>query len=105
MLNEFCGYPLTDEDLFEIAAGVGSDVPFCLRGGVCLCEGRGEIVTPVRTDVSLRLLIANGGEPVSTAAAYRALDALADRPHRPPDALIAALARDGFRTFICENVL
>ena len=31
-------------DLLELAAQVGSDVPFCLTGGTCLVKGRGEIV-------------------------------------------------------------
>lgn len=30
--------------LLELGAQVGSDVPFCLTGGTCLVEGRGEIV-------------------------------------------------------------
>ena len=30
-----------------MAAGLGSDVPFFLRGGTALAEGRGERVTPL----------------------------------------------------------
>ena len=33
------------ERLEEIAAPVGSDVPFCVRGGTALAEGRGEVLT------------------------------------------------------------
>ena len=36
---------LQTEDLLKIGAEVGSDVPFCLTGGTCLVEGRGEILT------------------------------------------------------------
>ena len=35
------------DELSEIAAGLGSDVPFFLRGGIALAEGRGEVVTPL----------------------------------------------------------
>jgi 4-diphosphocytidyl-2-C-methyl-D-erythritol kinase len=35
------------ERLAEIAAGLGSDVPFFLHGGTALAEGRGEHVTPL----------------------------------------------------------
>ena len=38
---------LTDRELREIALTVGADVPFCLQGGLCRCEGVGEILTPV----------------------------------------------------------
>jgi len=35
---------ITDYELLTLGAQVGSDVPFCLTGGTCLVEGRGEIV-------------------------------------------------------------
>lgn len=31
--------------LFTLAASVGCDVPFCMTGGMALCEGRGERIT------------------------------------------------------------
>ena len=34
---------LTEEELVCLASSVGSDVPFLMRGGLALCEGRGEI--------------------------------------------------------------
>lgn len=37
-------------ELLRIGAEVGSDVPFFLRGGKCLVEGRGEIVTPLEPE-------------------------------------------------------
>lgn len=36
---------MTTERLEEIGAGVGSDVPYCIRGGTALAEGRGERLT------------------------------------------------------------
>ncbi len=38
---------LGEEKLRELAAGIGSDVPFFLKGGVCDCRGRGERAEPV----------------------------------------------------------
>jgi 4-diphosphocytidyl-2-C-methyl-D-erythritol kinase len=38
---------LSDADLNEVAAGVGSDVPFFLAGGSAFVSGRGEIVDPL----------------------------------------------------------
>lgn len=46
-LNELWGLNLSLEDLAEIGAGVGSDVPFFLWGGTALAEGRGERVSPL----------------------------------------------------------
>ena len=46
----------TADRLLEVAAGLGSDVPFFLHGGTALGEGRGERMTPL-TDVSATWLV------------------------------------------------
>jgi 4-diphosphocytidyl-2-C-methyl-D-erythritol kinase len=62
-------------DLAE-AAGLGADVPFCVRGGRALVRGVGERVEPLPfVERSFVLLVPPF--PVDTAAAYRAWDALA----------------------------
>ena len=47
VLNAMWGIDASDWELSEIAAGIGSDVAFFLRGGTALAEGRGEVVTPL----------------------------------------------------------
>jgi 4-diphosphocytidyl-2-C-methyl-D-erythritol kinase len=46
-LNDFWGLNLSHDKLKELAARLGSDVPFFLKGGTALAEGRGEIITPL----------------------------------------------------------
>lgn len=46
-LDRLWGLALPHERLAEIAAEVGSDVPFFLRGGTALAEARGERITPL----------------------------------------------------------
>src|SRR5207253_4919427 len=46
-LNVLRGGALTGDALAAVAAGLGSDVPFFLRGGTQLAEGRGERLTPL----------------------------------------------------------
>ncbi|MCJ7510253.1 MAG: 4-(cytidine 5'-diphospho)-2-C-methyl-D-erythritol kinase [Dehalococcoidia bacterium] len=46
-LDRLWGLALPHERLVELAADVGSDVPFFLRGGTALAEGRGERITPL----------------------------------------------------------
>ncbi len=65
--------PMALPDLLEIAAGIGSDVPFLLHGGLALATGRGEKLTyaePPRPP--LVVVIANPkGVQVSTKWAYQ----------------------------------
>jgi 4-diphosphocytidyl-2-C-methyl-D-erythritol kinase len=44
-LNQFWKLNLPEEKLVELSAELGSDVPFFVRGGTALSEGRGEILT------------------------------------------------------------
>lgn len=53
-VNQLSGNPLDEVKLREIAAELGSDVPFFLYGCVCDASGRGEILTPV-TDFPWKL--------------------------------------------------
>ena len=67
---------LDEEALIELSAEIGSDVPFCLRGGTALCLGRGEKMEPAPALSGVHTVVAIGEGRVSTPAAYRALDAL-----------------------------
>jgi len=46
-LNRLWKLNLSTEELVEMAATLGSDVPYFIRGGTALAEGRGERVTPL----------------------------------------------------------
>jgi 4-diphosphocytidyl-2-C-methyl-D-erythritol kinase len=56
-LNRLWGLKLSVDELTEIAADVGSDVPFLVRGGTALVQGRGEDVTPIAPAKIERFLI------------------------------------------------
>ena len=75
-LNKAFKRPLTEKRLLEIAAELGSDVPYCLLGGTALCFGRGEHIERLPERLHLNLLIAACDEHVSTPFAYSELDRL-----------------------------
>lgn len=77
-LNRLADEPIDDIELYNIATGLGSDVPFCLRGGTHICRGRGELLSPMCELKNLDLVIVNSGERVSTPWAYGELDRLYD---------------------------
>jgi 4-diphosphocytidyl-2-C-methyl-D-erythritol kinase len=64
--------PDVRESLPDLAAELGSDVPFFLRGGQADVTGRGEIVQPVDDAPARALLLLVPPFTVSTAAVYRA---------------------------------
>ncbi len=63
---------LGQQELTDLAARLGSDVPFFVRGGTCLCEGRGERLTPLSCPARLHYVLVMPGISLSTAAVYRA---------------------------------
>jgi 4-diphosphocytidyl-2-C-methyl-D-erythritol kinase len=85
---------MPDEALLKIAARVGADVPFCLRGGACWAEGMGERLTPLPPlPEEYRFAVLQPDMRVNTAEAYAKLDATALA--RPDTALVKRLALRG----------
>ncbi len=77
-LRQWWQLPFSSTDLLSMAASLGSDVPFFLTGGLALCEGRGERVSPLVRywPASMRwLLLLKPVISLSTAAVFRALSA------------------------------
>jgi 4-diphosphocytidyl-2-C-methyl-D-erythritol kinase len=69
-LNELFETHLDQKDLIELAAQIGSDVPFFILGSIATCRGRGEIVEPARLPANFRLLLVKPDCGVPTPWAY-----------------------------------
>lgn len=87
-VNRITGNTLSAEELREIGADLGADVPFCVEGGTMLCEGIGEILTPLRPADGLIIVAAKPPEGVSTKEVYEAYDAEKSVIHPDIDALV-----------------
>lgn len=110
-LNELFDHPMTDEGLRGVGLTLGADVPFCMAGGAQITEGIGEALTEVPGLADCDLVIACGGEGVSTPAAYKALDGLYGgfdpavyTPHREELAGLLAALREGSTAGVCDRV-
>lgn len=73
-LNRLFGMPLDDRTLAKIAFRCGADVPFCLDGGMGLCQNMGEIIAPLPSLKDVFIVVAKPQAGVSTADAYAAYD-------------------------------
>ncbi|MCL2546057.1 MAG: 4-(cytidine 5'-diphospho)-2-C-methyl-D-erythritol kinase [Oscillospiraceae bacterium] len=76
-LNVIHGDFLSMDDLIELAAQVGSDVPFCIRGGTQLACGRGEILTQLPPLPECCFILCQIGHKTSTADVFAQFSGLA----------------------------
>lgn len=81
---------MSDAELERMAAALGSDVPFFIRGGTALATGRGERLTPLPRLADGWVVMVKPPEGFSTPAMYRRLDELPPQPPQP-DGMTAAL--------------
>jgi 4-diphosphocytidyl-2-C-methyl-D-erythritol kinase len=69
-LNRLWGLNVDKGRLMQLAAEIGSDVPFFLAGMFAIIEGRGEKVMALNTKSSIAMLLVKPEVSVSTAWAY-----------------------------------
>ena len=74
--NELWQAGLSQRELAEVAAALGSDVPFSLMGGTVVGRGRGEQLTPALAAGSYHWALAFGQSGLSTAQVYATFDRL-----------------------------
>jgi 4-diphosphocytidyl-2-C-methyl-D-erythritol kinase len=70
-LNDLHGKPLDQAKLIELAASLGSDIPFFLMPGAVRCTGRGEILEPVASPPALPVVLLKPSFGVATPDAYK----------------------------------
>ena len=106
LLNHLFGVRAPLDRLCTVGAKVGADIPFCLVGGLALCRGKGEIMTPVGVSPSAvqpapihtcaALIVKSPALSVSTGEAYRMLDEI------PPSPSDAAVRQNGLDALLDE---
>ncbi len=97
-LNAMFGTMLNVKEMHEIAEKIGADVPFCLVGGTKLCTGIGTTIKKLPTFRCENIVIAKpNAVSVSTADAYRKVDALNPHPSYTNEMVKSLYSRDIFR--------
>lgn len=93
--NELWRTNLDRNELVEIAAGIGADVPFALVGGTAVGIGRGDQLTPALVRGTYHWVFALADDGMSTSAVYaecdriREHDTVTPAPQAAQDLMIA----------------
>lgn len=90
-LNRHYGSPLSILALAELAAQVGSDVPFCVLCGTAMCEGRGELLRKLPDMPDCVFVVCKPEFSVSTPELYKKIDQVAIPKHPDHMAMESAL--------------
>ncbi len=79
-LNDFLELELSNDKLIEMGLSIGSDVPFFLQNSMAICEGVGNIVTPIDCKDELFGVIIYCGLKASTGSIFGALSKKYNQP-------------------------
>jgi len=85
---------VSDNELMKLGVKIGADVPFCIIGGTALCEGIGEIITPLKPFKNHILVLVKPNFGVSTKEVFKSLDINKIFKHPDTDALIRAMEQE-----------
>ncbi len=90
-LNHLWQAELDRDVLRELAAELGSDVPFCVAGGTALATGTGTSTAQVLARGTYHWVVGVTDAELSTHEVYRAHDAVGTATDAQPDAVLQAL--------------
>ncbi|MGU8236170.1 4-(cytidine 5'-diphospho)-2-C-methyl-D-erythritol kinase [Clostridium perfringens] len=103
IMNKLFNVNASLEVLKEIGLKIGADVPYCIEGGTALCEGIGEIITPLKPFENKILVILKPNFGVSTKEVYTNLDINKIRKHVNIEGLIQAMENDNL-DYVSKNM-
>ena len=91
-LNALCPAPLDGAALEALGETLGSDVPFCVRGGTRLAVGRGERLLPAPGMPPCGIVICKPRFSIRTPDLFARIDSRRSRIHPDTDGLLHAMA-------------
>ena len=98
LINTMYSLNLSKEDLMKRAVTLGADVPYCILKGTALCEGIGEILTPIKPLMPCYILIVKPPIYVSTKFVYEHLKINELKSHPDIDGLVSAISAGNLET-------
>lgn len=106
-LNRLWGLNIPEQELCQLGAELGSDVPFCVTGGTAIARGRGEKLEPIDQPPQCWVVLAKPPINVSTADVYGKFRVNQIQQHPSIAAMTGALANGSFSQMCSQlgNVL
>ena len=105
-LNKIYNTNLSQNELCEIGATVGADIPFSLVGGTAIALNTGNVIAKVRDLPECYIVLAKPEQDVSTPEAYAQFDALSRVRHLDRVSMIDAVSNGDYEKIcaLCGNV-
>ena len=103
VMNKLFNVNATEEELMELGLKLGADIPYCIHGGTALCEGIGEIITPIKPFRDKIVVLVKPSFGVSTKEVYKAFDLSKIVFHPRTDDIIKAMENDDI-DFVANNM-
>ena len=100
-LNRICDTKLTMEQMCEIGAKVGADVPFCLMGGTVHAKDIGTTMSKLPPLTKCYILICKPDVSVSTAEAYAKSDSKPSKGFLVTDEVVKMVCKRNLRG-VCQ---
>lgn len=90
-LNALWDGGLEKDELRDLAAELGADVPFCVTGGTALATGTGTATAQVLCRGAFHWVVGMSDTPLSTPEVYRTFDEVGTPTQMEPDVVLQAL--------------
>ncbi len=95
---------VSNEELRLLGVKLGADVPYCIEGGTALCEGIGEVITPLKDFKDKLMVVVKPNFGVSTVDTYKGFKLNEVKVHPDVEGVIKAMARDDVK-YVADNMM
>ena len=103
VMNELFNVNATEAELMELGLRLGADIPYCIHGGTALCEGIGEIITPIKSFKDKIIVLVKPAFGVSTKEVYKNFNLEKVKQHPKTAEIINAIENDDLN-FVASNM-
>ena len=103
VMNELFNVNATEAELMELGLRLGADIPYCIHGGTALCEGIGEIITPIKSFKDKIIVLVKPAFGVSTKEVYKNFNLEKVKQHPKTAEIINAIENDNLN-FVASNM-